>query len=169
MYSTPSKSWTLWPSNFYPCDDQFLWPIKIHLNNNINYHIFSKLIERKKQPAYQACNNMIYFHTNMLFCHMEKIDRFSLLYQDRPQTISFFSRYIATSRCILKLFKKEKEKNDLLIHYFTAKRKFCEVLLHFFFGYHGIKVTTTHFPLSVCQSAAGWQSAIQTCSLLGEW
>lgn len=62
---------------------------KNHPNNNINYHIFSKLIERKKQHAYQACNNMIYFHPNMLFCRMERIDRFSLLYQDRPQNISF--------------------------------------------------------------------------------
>lgn len=148
---------------------RFLWPIKIHLNNNINYHIFSKLIERK--------NNMLTKHAiiwsifpNMLFCHMERIDRFSLLYQDRPQNISFFSRYIVTRQLHSKIVQERKGKewfiNSLLCC--TEKDLWAYSSL-FFLGYHGIKVTTTHFPLSLCQRAAGWQSVIQTCFLLGEW
>lgn len=47
---------------------------------------------------------------NMLFCHMERIDRFSLLYQDRPQNISFFSRYIVTRQLHSKIVQERKRK-----------------------------------------------------------
>lgn len=94
---------------------------------------------------------------------MQQYDLFSPKYvilshgKDRPFQLAvsrsstkyqlFSLGILQRGRCILKLFKKEKERNDLFIHYFAAKKKICEVLLHFFFlGNHGIKVTTTHFP-----------------------
>lgn len=83
---------------------------------------------------------------------------------------AFLSRYTATRQMHSKIVQERKRKEWFINSLLCCKENdLWGSSSLFFLGNHGIKVTTTHFPLSVCQSAAGWQSAIQTCFLLGEW